>query len=391
LLTTGVADRDVLYAHLDSSPIYYLTVDHHQQCVVVCCRGTLSVSDAVIDLDAQLSPLDSYGYPGGYTHTGILENALRLRDDLDERGHLARFLEQRPHYNLTIVGHSLGAATAALLTLLLRERYDTGPPPPQQRSSVPLTPRTRNKLTCIAYGGPLLVSLGVAQSEFALRCVTSVVYNADVICRLSLASCALLKDQMIACFAVSSSSKFRILSNSVRKKYASSFEPGADLSGVVSPPGLLSPPLTAEDEENQMVAFPRQPGLSPVAEEASGSGASGVAAQAAAARALEQEEGGETVADGSAGGDISNNLFLGPVSKALRALAVLPDADEEDEETKEAEEEARHRRSVSGGRSAQPLMISAAAAGGVAQVSPQIHPRARGMRFSARAAGRLIA
>ena len=335
LLVTGVADRDVLYAHLDASPIYYLTLDHHQRSVVVCCRGTLSVADAVIDMDAQLAPLDGYGYPGGYTHMGILENALRLRDDLDERGILASFLGAHPHYNLTVVGHSLGAATAALLTLLLRERYDTGGPPLASTTGR-LSPTTRNKLTCIAYGCPLLVSLNVAHSEFALRCITSVVYNADIISRLSLASCALLKDQMISCFAVtSSSSKFQILANSLRRNYDRSFPPGADLSHAVETPDSERFRRNNNDPHHD---HDHEDGSNDDdgSDIEAGPGAAASRQQRDRRHAHDSssdeegddddDENRERPADGARGGDITGQLLLGSVSKALKSLDALPAA-----------------------------------------------------------------
>jgi hypothetical protein len=350
LLTTGVAESDLLYAHLDSSPIYWLTVDHQQQCLVICCRGTLSVADVVIDMEATLSPLDSYGYPGGYTHTGILENALRLRNDLDERGHMATFLQQRPHYRIAIVGHSLGAATAALLTLLLRERFDTGPPPPLPASSSSsgmgrITPATRNRLTCIAYGCPLLVSLSVAHSEFALRCITSVAVGSDVICRLSLATLALLKDQMIAAFAVSDHNKFRILANSVRKRYAASFEPGADLSDVASPGGGITSPSgapiaepighAAADEENGMLGG----GSAPF----SLAGSSHGTGTATTATSHPPRVGGDR--NGGDGDVAESALFLGSVAKALSALDVLPEDEQQDEYADEQKSPLQQRRS----------------------------------------------
>ena len=329
----------------------------------------------MIDLDAALAPLDSYGYPGGYTHLGILENARRLRDDIEERGILDRFLQTKPHYNIAVVGHSLGAATASLLTLLLREKYDTGPP--AETTTGRLTSSTRNRLICIAYGGPLLVSLNVAHSEFALRCMTSVVYNADIITRLSLANCALLKDQMISCFSVSSSSKFKILSNSLRKKYAYSFEPGVDVSELNRPENLHARGHVAHGEEDELAATEDlEAGLDPAAvAAAAGTGAAGPAGAGGLAGAMSPTADLHAPADGSArGGDITSQLFLGSVSKALRSLDALPEPEKEGEEGKQ-DDDADERQQLHHQLS-PPLPQGAAAVASLATAPPGAIPAA---------------
>lgn len=56
---------------------------------------------------------------GHFAHAGIVLNARELRRDLEARGHLRRYLSTHPHAGVRVVGHSLGAGTAALLTLFL--------------------------------------------------------------------------------------------------------------------------------------------------------------------------------------------------------------------------------------------------------------------------------
>ena len=80
-----------------------------------------------------------------------------------------------------ITGHSLGAGTAVLLTLLLRPTY------PQ--------------VTCISYGTPASVLDAVS----AVECkpyVTSVVLGGDLVCHLSMLTITKLKNQVAQVFSV---------------------------------------------------------------------------------------------------------------------------------------------------------------------------------------------
>jgi pimeloyl-ACP methyl ester carboxylesterase len=63
-----------------------------------------------------------YHQPGAFSHAGIVEAAAWLRDELVRRRVLADFLEAQPDYQLVICGHSLGAGTSALLSLMLHQR-----------------------------------------------------------------------------------------------------------------------------------------------------------------------------------------------------------------------------------------------------------------------------
>ena len=168
-LQSGVPSREILYCHLGAAPVYYVVVDREKKSLVVSVRGTLSVADALIDLDAQLASLAPFGYPHGYTHQGILQNAIHCRDHIDRKGVVASFLRLNPDYALVVVGHSLGAGTAAALTLILRSRFaeKEGRPPwsadeqltggggrgrtgrGRRRASCPPPPGPRLTLSCL--------------------------------------------------------------------------------------------------------------------------------------------------------------------------------------------------------------------------------------------------
>ena len=234
-----IQSREILYCHLSRAPVYYVVIDRPKKALVVCVRGTLSIADALIDLDAQLASLAPYGYPHGYTHQGILQNALHLRDHMDKKGVVAAFFRLNPDYKMVITGHSLGAGTAAALTFVMRHRFATaeGVPPSSAIHDVlvgtnrpgapsPLKPAPHEQLPTYnendagyqpaslhtyIYGCPLLVDPMTAQSPFAMSCITTFIYHDDMIARLSLASCFALKQQMIECYEKSESRKWKIM------------------------------------------------------------------------------------------------------------------------------------------------------------------------------------
>lgn len=106
--------------------------------------------------------------------TSIVETvAVERRDRLAEA--LAPLLSQ--NYELHIIGHSLGAGVAVLLTLLLD-----------------LDPRFTGNVRCTAFSPPPVLSLDLARSSAAL--VDSFIVEDDIIPRLSIASINRLHDEL---------------------------------------------------------------------------------------------------------------------------------------------------------------------------------------------------
>lgn len=200
LITTGIRDADLLYCHIIGSPVYYVAVDQRKQALVIAIRGSLSISDGIADLDAKLINLDPYGIPGGITHKGLFKYALRAIDDIEETGVVEEFLQQNPQYQLRIVGHSLGAAIAPILTLLWKNRY----------------PHISTR--CIAYAPPHLFNLQLAESDWMLEHVTSIVVAADIVPRLSLSALWRLKNQMIYTFQICQHSKFQVVNGAINRQ-----------------------------------------------------------------------------------------------------------------------------------------------------------------------------
>jgi len=121
----GITTSDVLYINPDSQqflPVHAICRDTSKKTIVVCIRGTLSVFDALTDLNAEYShhvytdPETGEELAEGFVHKGIMTGARNLSIALSDRTKEA--LEANPGYSVVIVGHSLGAGSTGLLALL---------------------------------------------------------------------------------------------------------------------------------------------------------------------------------------------------------------------------------------------------------------------------------
>lgn len=123
---------------------------------------------------AESAPLED----GGYAHTGMLEAARWFMKH--ESKHLTELMQRHPTYQLKVLGHSLGAGTAALLTMLVR----AGSSAEEQGAVMDAAMRARVSCTAVATPPCLSYDLAVATAPY----VTSVVLDDDVIPRTSLVS-----------------------------------------------------------------------------------------------------------------------------------------------------------------------------------------------------------
>ena len=190
----GLVDEDdVVYAsftnELYESP-FLVILDHEHRSVVVSIRGTLSMDDAITDLVAnpERVPLPEPQSPY-FAHKGMLRTTERIRDKLTEENILGRAFMRGVGYNLIIVGHSLGAGCAAILGLLLRERYPD--------------------LHCYCYSPPgtVIDDQGAAYTE---TFVTSITLGHDLVGHASEHTFALLKEDLARAIEQSRLPKYRI-------------------------------------------------------------------------------------------------------------------------------------------------------------------------------------
>lgn len=173
------SQNDVLSFQWDTegphAPGFLLIADRNKNTLVLAIRGTMSASDALTDLrcdSATLSSSLSPGIAGASVHRGMWESAVRMD------GKLRHMIEEAlapggacEGMRLRVVGHSLGAGVASLLTLRWRE----------------MVPAFRqHHVHCHAFGPPCILDAVAAQAT--AEYITSVVVADDAVCRWSLAS-----------------------------------------------------------------------------------------------------------------------------------------------------------------------------------------------------------
>ena len=124
LRSAGILRRSVIKAALgprdavDNSLRHVLFVDHLTKSVVLMIRGTADFDDMLVDLLATEAD-----FMGGVAHAGLLDEAKQV---LHEVGHLIEpTLRMFGYQTLILTGHSLGAGTAVLASLLIREQFPT--------------------------------------------------------------------------------------------------------------------------------------------------------------------------------------------------------------------------------------------------------------------------
>lgn len=143
---TGIGKKDLIVSQLTTKaflPAHYVAIDKQIKAIVICIRGTANLIDSLTDVAATHDPLTVIKGKGsskdelvhGYGHSGVLRSARNLFSQI--RNAVLDSLARYPGYELLITGHSLGAATAAVLSLIMRDDDDfpraiavcIGPPP----------------------------------------------------------------------------------------------------------------------------------------------------------------------------------------------------------------------------------------------------------------------
>jgi sn1-specific diacylglycerol lipase len=111
------SDVNMLHVSLDNSlfnPAFFVCLSPETKSIVVSIRGTLSISDILVDLvcltffNAKNAEVTELVLPDGsiaFTHIGMLRAARNVKNELDEHGVLKKALDLFPDYKLVIVGH----------------------------------------------------------------------------------------------------------------------------------------------------------------------------------------------------------------------------------------------------------------------------------------------
>ncbi|GBG27805.1 Sn1-specific diacylglycerol lipase alpha [Hondaea fermentalgiana] len=267
---TALDPESVIYATFSSVAIrressvqipHAVMVDHEKRAVVVAMRGTLSLQDLMTDAmlePASLGPAGNcWGFDGSrhHAHEGMLKVAMRIRGTLERNQVLHRLLGvakrtyQRSYmmpenraavepvvdidldalpdcsgYDLVVLGHSLGAGVASIVTLLLRPTF------PQAR--------------CLAYAGPGCVfdyELAEASQEWC----TNLFLGSDIVPRLSWEALMGLRERVFDVLYRAKASKARILRGALGNASAEAllYEPFE----VPQTPGRLALKARAEE------------------------------------------------------------------------------------------------------------------------------------------------
>jgi len=206
-LLTSSFDCELIYVNYSvkiGEPSFFIAVDHDKQSVVVCIRGTLSLEDLITDLnaEAEVLPLNP-SLPDWLGHRGMIDAAQFVQRELFNRHLLRRAFfhsidRGTASYKLVLVGHSLGAGTAAILSILLHNLYP--------------------KLHCYAFAPPggLLSPPAV---DFSRPFITSIVVGKDVVPRLGLHQMQILRQDFLAALSFSTEPKWKIIGYSCSSSF----------------------------------------------------------------------------------------------------------------------------------------------------------------------------
>ncbi|KAL1450334.1 hypothetical protein MTO96_027992, partial [Rhipicephalus appendiculatus] len=179
---TRVRPEDLLFSSFANGLYrvpFYVALDHRTNAILVVARGTLSVADALTDsVTATAKMPDGVGL----CHQGVLQSALQILGQLDEP--LAQATARHPNYTLVLTGHSLGAAVASVLGILLRPRFPSlrcyAFSPPGGILDVERARETRDFVMTIVVGDDLVCRLGFTQVNKFKRDVVSCLLQCDM-------------------------------------------------------------------------------------------------------------------------------------------------------------------------------------------------------------------
>ncbi|XP_023278447.1 sn1-specific diacylglycerol lipase beta [Seriola lalandi dorsalis] len=194
LQSTGLQYRDFIYVSFHNQIYeipFFVALDHKREAVLVAVRGTLSLRDVLTDLSAECENLPIEGVCGAcYGHKGMSQAAGYIYKKLVNDGILNQAFSVAPEYKLVITGHSLGAGTASLLAILLRNSFPT--------------------LQCYAFSPPGGL-LSKALADYSKDFVLSVVLGKDLVPRLSIPNMEDLKRRILKIVSNCNKPKYRIL------------------------------------------------------------------------------------------------------------------------------------------------------------------------------------
>ncbi|CAI5470731.1 unnamed protein product [Closterium sp. Yama58-4] len=171
-------------------PAFAVIVDGRRRTVLVVVRGTHSTKDKLTCATGAVVPFHHTIMTDGgvrhivlgYAHCGMVAAARAIAARCLPT--LRQALARHPGFHVKVIGHSLGGATASLLTFILREKEGFA------------------STTCVAFGPAAAMTWELAQSGEC--CVTSIVNGTDFIPTLCSSSLDDLRQEVTPCPAMAS-------------------------------------------------------------------------------------------------------------------------------------------------------------------------------------------
>uniref|UniRef100_A0A0C9RC53 Diacylglycerol lipase-alpha n=1 Tax=Fopius arisanus TaxID=64838 RepID=A0A0C9RC53_9HYME len=198
-----IGEIEIIYAtfHVDVGETpFFVALDYTKRKVVISIRGTLSMKDVLTDLNAEAEVLPLNPPRDDWLgHKGMVQAAEYIRKKIyDEQIISTAFAKDltrgTDQFGLTLVGHSLGAGTASILAILLRQEYPD--------------------LVCYSYAPPGGL-LSMPAQQYTQEFITSVVVGKDVVPRIGLRQMESLRADLINAIKRSVDPKWKTIACSV--------------------------------------------------------------------------------------------------------------------------------------------------------------------------------
>lgn len=213
-------------------PLLFILRDPATKTITVVVRGTMSFGDLLCDLGAHGSP-----FRNGSIHSHFLSaSKLLVLPDAPFMVSLKKALDSNPDYRLLLAGHSLGAAIASALALLLEGTL--GRP-----------------VRAIALAPPALVTRDISTDPQVQKLITNVIVRHDPVPRLGIATIQDVKKVLNAMEDLNCASEITDRDAKITKleaQLARLDEPASSLPGSMDPP---DPPAAIQEQRRTILAL----------------------------------------------------------------------------------------------------------------------------------------
>lgn len=162
-------------------PSYFVALDKRRHTIVLSIRGTWSLYDAITDLVCEYMP-----WKGGLVHSGMLASAQWFYTNIIPQ--IFRYIHHHSKHitRFVVTGHSLGAGTASLLTMMVAKHVD------ELRA---LANNPNFDFHCYSYAPPAASSLNLGKKYE--NYITSFIYQDDIVGKLSYGTAMKLKELVL--------------------------------------------------------------------------------------------------------------------------------------------------------------------------------------------------